>query len=65
LVSTQTDIELQTKINNQWGKMDSILNVEYSETMYKETATKLNKYYKDSIYELEKFLNRSMKGLWY
>lgn len=65
LVSTQTDIELQTEINNQWGRMDSILNVEYSEKMYNETAIKLNKYYKDSIYELEKFLNRSMKGLWY
>lgn len=65
LVCAQTDIDLQTQINNLRGKISEITNVEYNEEMLEETAQKLNLYYKDSIRGLEIFMNKSMKGIWY
>ncbi len=65
LVYAQTDIELQTKINNLRGKISTITNEDYVEDMLKKTAAKLDIFYKDSIQELEDFMGRSMKKIWY
>ena len=65
MVYAQTDIELQTKINNLRGKISTITNEDYVEDMLKKTAAKLDIFYKDSIQELEDFMGRSMKKIWY
>ncbi len=65
LVNNQTDIELQTAINNLRGEISELTNIEYYEEMNRATVEKLNIYYADSIRKLETFMGKSLKGIWY
>lgn len=65
LVCSQPDVELQTAINNLRGRISEITNIEYCEEMSSLTAQKLDLYYQQSINELEIFMGKSLKGMWY
>ena len=65
LVCRETDVGLQTEFNNLRGEISKITNTEYHEKMSERTSEKLDIYYKDSICELEEFIGKSLKGVWY
>lgn len=65
LVCSQTNVELELAINDLRGRISEITNIEYSEEMNADTAEKLDSYYRDSILELETFIGKSLKGIWY
>ncbi len=50
---------------NLRGQISELTNVEYCEEMNMNTVKKLDRYYVDSILELEKFMGRSLNGIWY
>lgn len=65
LITDTTDINLKMSLKKYKYLMTQMVTEEYHQEMHKNTKCYLFDFYKDSIYELENLLNRSLKGIWY
>lgn len=65
LIVETKDLDTEMQIRKMRHEIFEITTEQYTEPMKEETYNKLFQYYSDSIYELEGFLNMSLRGVWY
>lgn len=65
LIVETNDLDTEMQIRNMRHELFEITTEQYTEPMREATYNKLFQYYRDSIYELEDFLNMSLRGVWY
>lgn len=62
----QIDFELREEIKRLREEISKTFLLEnFNDAMNDATAQKLDAYYEESIHELEKFLGKSLQGIWY
>ena len=61
----EKDVELFASMQHVRDQIWLITNENYSEPMLGKTKEELTRFYMDSIREMESFLGRSLRGIWY